>query len=98
MSVCRLLSLQGQGFVSVLKKVCVQLPTSAVNVALPAFAAVAPAMQQLVNTSYQPEPHTRRTLLQRANGTDRRTDTVPLHRPHTMRAAPRKHRSFLYDS
>jgi len=65
-----------------------QLPTSAVNVALPAIAAAAPAVQQSVDISYPPgqRQQTRRTLLQRStDGTDRqtdeRTDTVPLHRP-----------------
>jgi len=40
--------------------VTVQLPTSAVNVALPAFAAAsraaAPAVQQSIDISYPPEP------------------------------------------
>jgi len=41
-------------------------------------AAAAPAVMQLINMSYPPRPQqqTRRTLLQRAKG----TDTVPLHR------------------
>ena len=36
------------------------------------------APQQLIDISYAPGPRqqTRRTLLQRANGTDRRTDTL----------------------
>jgi len=50
------------------KKVCVQLPTSADNVALPAFAAERhaaarllltagpPAVQQTIDTSWQPGP------------------------------------------
>jgi len=33
-----------------------QLPISAVNVALPAFDAVVPAVQQLMDTSYPPGP------------------------------------------
>jgi len=54
-------------------------------------AAVAPAVQQPIDIFYPPSPQqqTRRTLLQRANETDRRTDrrrdrradTVPFHRP-----------------
>jgi len=46
-------------------------------------AAAAPAVQQSIDISRPPGPQqqTRRTLLQRANGTDGRTDTVPLHRP-----------------
>ena len=46
-------------------------------------AAAAPAVQQSIDISYPPGPQqqTRRTLLQRANGTDRRTDIVPLRRP-----------------
>ena len=45
-------------------------------------AAAAPAVRQLIDISYRPGPQqqTRRTLLQRANGADRRTDTVPSHR------------------
>jgi len=60
-------------------------------VALPTFAAAAPAMQQLIDISYRPGPQqqTHHMLLQQANGTDSRTDgqtnsrtdTVPLHRP-----------------
>ena len=71
-----------------IKQVCVQLPTCADNVALPAFAAArraaaAPAVQQSIDISYPPglQQQTCRTLLQRANGTDSRTDTVPFHRP-----------------
>jgi len=55
--------------------------TSADNVALPAFAAArraaaAPAEQQSIDISYPPgaQQQTRRTLQQRANETDRRTD------------------------
>ena len=46
-------------------------------------AAAAPAVQHTIDIFYPPGPQqqTRRTLLQRANGTDRRTDTVPFHRP-----------------
>jgi len=58
-------------------RVCDQLPTSAVNVALPAIAAAAPAVQQSVDISYPPgqRQQTRRTLLQRStDGTDRQTD------------------------
>ena len=51
-----------------------------------ARAAAAPAVQQSMDISYQPDPQqqTRLMLLQRADGqtrTDRRTDTVPLHGP-----------------
>jgi len=44
-------------------------------VALPAFA-VSPAVQQSIDISYPPGPQqqTRRTLLQRANGTEGPTD------------------------
>jgi len=56
------------------KQVCIQLPTSAVNVALPTFAAVrraaaAPAVQQSIDISYPPDlqQQTRHTLLQRSN-------------------------------
>jgi len=69
------------------KHVRVQLRTSGINVALPAFAAArraasAPAVQQSIDISYPPGPQQQhyRTLLQQANGTDRQTDTVPLHR------------------
>jgi len=39
-------------------------------------AAATPAVQQSIDISYPPGPQqqTRRTLLQRANGTDRQTD------------------------
>jgi len=54
-------------------------------VALPAYAAVAAAstVHQSIDISYPPGPQqqTRRTLLQRANGTDKRTDSVPFYRP-----------------
>jgi len=66
---------------------CLQLPTSAGNVALPAFAVAAPVAQRSINISYPPCPQqqTRRTLLQWDNGgdkqMDRETDTAPLHRP-----------------
>jgi len=43
---------------------------------LPPRAAAAPAVQQSIDIS-----NPRRMLLQRANGTDRRTDTVPFRRP-----------------
>ena len=60
----------------------VQLPTSAENVALPAFAAAAPAVQQSIDISYSPGPQQQtRRAAQRANWTDRRTDAVPLRRP-----------------
>jgi len=66
--------------------------------ALPAFAdarraAAAPAVQQSIDISYPPGPQqqTRRTLLQRADGTARRTDgQTPYrfidHASRTMRA------------
>jgi len=62
---------------------CVQLPTHADNVALPVFTRRTPLLQQSIDISCPPCPQqqTRRTLLQWANGTDRRTDTVPFHRP-----------------
>ena len=62
---------------------CVQLPTHADNVALPVFVRRTPLLQQSIDISFPPGPQqqTRRTLLQWANGTDRRTDTVPFHRP-----------------
>jgi len=46
-------------------------------------AAAAPAMQQSIDITYPPGPQqqTLRTLLQRANGTDKRTDSVPFHKP-----------------
>jgi len=56
--------------------------------------AAAPAVQQSIDISYPPGPQqqTRRTLLQRANGTDR-ADGRTLYSyidpaPHTMRAVP----------
>ena len=61
--------------------------------ALPAFAAArgvaapcccnADRVQQVIDISYPPglQQQTRHTLLQRANWTDRGTDTVPFHRP-----------------
>ena len=83
----------------------VQLPTSAEDVTLLAFAAVCHAaypaapidrylcrrvVQQLIDIACLrgPQQQTRRTLLQRPiDGTDRWTDTVPLHRlSHTVRA------------
>jgi len=65
---------------------------SAVNAALPACAAArlppheAAAVQQSIDVSYSPsrQQQTRRTLLQGANGTDRRTDG---HRAVTYHAA-----------
>ena len=64
-------------------QVCIQLPTSSVNVALPAFAAAASAVQQSIDISCPsgPQQQPRSTLLQRSNKTYKRTDTVPLHRP-----------------
>jgi len=61
-------------------QVCVQVPTSAVNVALPTFAAAARASPQSINTATH-QAHSTCMLLQLANGTDRRMDTVPLNRP-----------------
>jgi len=74
------------------------MTTYADNVALPALAAVrraaaTTAVQQSIDISYPPSPQqqTRRTLLQRTNGIDRRTDghrAVTDRAPHTMRAVP----------
>jgi len=77
-----------------MKTSLLQLPTPAANVALPAFAAARRAAapcccgagraaidRHLLPTGPGPQQQTRRTQLQRANETDRRTDTVPLHRP-----------------
>ena len=67
-------------------QVCVQLPKSAVNVALPAFAAERRAAtsccrgagRAAINRYFlffpDPQQQTSRTLLQRANGTDGRTN------------------------
>ena len=46
-------------------------------------AATTPAVQQSIDISFPPGPQqqTCHTLLQRANGTDSRMDTVPFHRP-----------------
>ena len=74
------------------KTVCVQLPTSAVNVTLLALVterrAAAPlllsAVQQSINTSCPPgtQQQTRNSSVRRANDeTDRQTDSRPLHRP-----------------
>jgi len=45
--------------------------------------AAPPTVQQSIDIHYPPGPQqqTQRTLLQRANGTDRETDSVPLQRP-----------------
>jgi len=58
-------------------------------------AAAAPAVQQSIDISQPPGPQqqTRRTLMQRANGTDRRTDGRTPYRYtdpalHTVRAGP----------
>jgi len=60
-------------------------------------AAVAPAVQQSTDISYRPGPQqqTRRTLLQRANGTDRQADGWTSYRfidpaPKTTRTVPTK--------
>jgi len=63
--------------VTLARQVCVQLLTSAVNVALPAFAAARPAsappaVQQLIRPG--PWQQTRRTLLPAACERDRQTD------------------------
>jgi len=54
----------------------VALPASAAARRPLARAAAAPAVQQSIDIHYPPgtQQQTRRTLLQRANGTDRRTD------------------------
>jgi len=71
-------------------RVCDQLPTSAVNVALPAFAAAAPVLQQPVDISYPPRANGSKPAACCSSGqqmgqtdreTDGQTDTVPLHRP-----------------
>jgi len=72
--------------------------------ALPAFAAVrrvaaAPDVQQSIDISVYtlgPQQQTRRTLLQRANGTDKRdTRSFYIHPvPHTMRAV--RSTSWMY--
>jgi len=61
-----------------MEQVCIQLPTSAVNVTPPAFAAAccaapSPAMQQSIDISYPPgfQQQTRHMLLQQAYGTER---------------------------
>ena len=73
------------------QQVRVQLPTSADNMALPAFAAVCfaavllllSAGQQSVDTSCSlgPQQQTCSSRVQQVNGTDRWTYTVLLHRP-----------------
>ena len=77
------------------KQVCLKLPTSVDNVALPAFAAecraAAPAVQQSIGISHPSgrQHQTRRTLLQRENGTERRTPYRYIDpAPHTMWAVP----------
>jgi len=73
-------------------QVCVQLPTSAANVALPAFAAVRRAAAPCCCGA----GHTAANLPHAAAGgkwnrqTDERTDTVPLRRPYTIQAVPTK--------
>ena len=71
------------------KHVRFQLPTSADNATLLAVAAEAPAVQQSTDISCLPpgaQQQTGRTLLQRSiDGTDRRTDTVPLHSERVKR-------------
>ena len=63
---------------TVFKQVCVQHPTSAVNVALPALLLHAMLWSHSVDISYLlgPQQQTRRTLLRQANATDRQTDTI----------------------
>ena len=68
------------------KHVCVQLRTSGINVALPAFAAArraasAPAVQQSIARLAHSSNTTARCCSRRMGQTDRQTDTVPLHRP-----------------
>jgi len=73
---------------------CLQLPTPADNVALPAFAAArraaaAPGVQQSIDISYPPGPQqqTRSNKVRRPDGTDRQTDG---RRPNSHTdAAPR---------
>ena len=59
------------------------------------WRAAAPVVQQSINIFCPPRPQqqTRRTLLQRTNGTDRRTDERAPYRfidpaPQTMRTVP----------
>jgi len=75
------------------KRVCVRLPTSADDVTLPAFAAergaaaagrrtaVATMLSDDIYRPPGPWQQTRCSCMRRPNdGTDRRTNTVPLHR------------------
>ena len=74
----------------------VQLPTSADNVTLLAFAAVRRAAATSIDISCPPGPQqqTRRTLVQRSiDGTDRRTDGRTLYR----HADPAAHRASRVD-
>jgi len=58
-------------------------PHLLLHVVLQPRAAATPTVQQVIDISYPPglQQQTRHTLLQRANWTDRGTDTVPFHRP-----------------
>jgi len=84
------------GFVLQWKQVCVQLPASADNVALPTFGRhatarrTAPGSNLSISLSYPPgaQQKTCRTLPQRS--TDRRTDTGPFHRPCSAYYAGKK--------
>ena len=60
-------------------KVCVQLPTHADNVVLPAFVRRTPLLQQSIDISCLLGP-------QQQTCSSRRTDTVPFHgpRPHAI--------------
>ena len=81
-----------------MNQVCVHSPTSAANVTLPACASACPASccccagRAAIDRYLLPAgQQTRRMLLQRANGTNTRTDTVPLRRPcSTYYALPTK--------
>jgi len=79
------------------QQVCVQLPTYADNVALPAFARRTPLLLQSIDVSCPPahssKPAAADSLLWAHAGADRRTDGRTPCRfidsaPHTMRAVP----------
>jgi len=66
-------------------QVCVQLPTYAGNVALPAFAGRTPPLQQSIDIFGPPGPQQRvcwDRVGQKTDGrTDEQTDTVSYHKP-----------------
>ena len=79
------------------KQVCVQLSTSADDVALPAFARRTPLLKQSIDISCPPRPQHRTrssapaacrpSLGQTDRRTDRQMDAVPFHRPCSARYA-----------